>query len=201
MWTTISKNAAVNLLQFVVSAALVFVMTPIYLQALGDYDYGIWQILVALLGYANILDLGMQPTVSRYVAHYLGRGEGEALNRILATSLTILLAVSLIAATGFVLFAFFGSHLLAPSDQTAAKYAWVTLLVAGAIPLTFVRFVYVSFLEGLQRYEIRVAVGISHGLLFVGRFVLLRGMGDSLILLALLLKQKLCSGPALLRSA
>lgn len=184
MWKAITRNSAVSLLQFVFAAAIVFVMTPIYLGALGDYDYGIWQIIAALLGYANILDLGMQPTVSRYVARYVGMKAEGMLGSLFATSFSMLLALSAVPLCAFLIFAFAGAQQLAPSAEDVTKYQWVTVLVAAAIPVTFGRFVYVSFLEGLQRYELRVLVSITHGILFAAAFFVLQDWQDPLMVMA-----------------
>lgn len=184
MWKVISRNSAYGLLQFVMTAALVFVMTPTYLRALGDYDYGIWQIISALLGYANILDLGMQPTVSRYVAAYMGGGKPRRLSRLFSTSLCMLLGLAVVPMIAFLIFAAFSDEILAEAAAGSRKYALVTALVAVGIPLTFARFVYVSFLEGLQRYDWRAIVGMAHGIAFAIAFVVLMPFADPLILMA-----------------
>lgn len=186
------RNTAINILQFVYTAIVIFVMTPIYVRVLGDYDYGIWQILAALLGYAQIFDLGFQPTVSRFVARFSGRRQRSRLPILIGTSLAIVTALSMIPALAFSGWGLLGGVGPESGDADGTKYRLVLFLVALAVPLGFITQILVSVVEGMQAYYARTSINIVGSLIFVGGFILLHAEFDPLLLMSALTLTTLC---------
>jgi O-antigen/teichoic acid export membrane protein len=76
-------------LNFLVTAA----SYPIYLHYLGYEKYGLWLVLTAVLGSAQLGNLGVNAAVSRFVAHHHGRRDYAAIERDVTTA-HIVLALS-----------------------------------------------------------------------------------------------------------
>ena len=63
-------NTFSNVSVLVIKLGITFLLTPVIVRSLGNYDYGIWEIIGSVLGYMGMLDLGLQPTISRFAARY-----------------------------------------------------------------------------------------------------------------------------------
>jgi O-antigen/teichoic acid export membrane protein len=92
---------------FVVSAASAMVVTPIIVHGLGDHNYGLWALLGVMIGYYNLLDLGLATAVSRYMATSFGAGDRESATSVFNTALrlysvigAVVFGISVVLAAG-----------------------------------------------------------------------------------------------------
>ncbi|MGA7442950.1 MAG: hypothetical protein WBW82_12335, partial [Candidatus Sulfotelmatobacter sp.] len=69
-----------------------FALIPILIRSLGDYQYGIWAVVLSVMDTYGLLDTGMRVTMQRFVAHTSGRNERQSLNEIFVTTMAALLA-------------------------------------------------------------------------------------------------------------
>jgi O-antigen/teichoic acid export membrane protein len=77
--------------------ASAFIMSPIVVVALGNTIYGFWEVLLALVGYFGILDLGVGPAILRYIAVADGKGDRDEMSRILSTTTVMLAGIGVLA--------------------------------------------------------------------------------------------------------
>jgi len=42
---------------YLVSIVAAFIMSPVYIKALGNRDYGLWELVMSVIGYMGLLDL------------------------------------------------------------------------------------------------------------------------------------------------
>ena len=61
-------NTGSNVLVVFVKLVITLIMTPVLVHNLGNYDYGIWEIIIAVIGYMGLLDIGMKPAIARFAA-------------------------------------------------------------------------------------------------------------------------------------
>jgi O-antigen/teichoic acid export membrane protein len=90
-------NTGSNVTVVVVKLVITFVMTPVFVHNLGNYDYGIWEIMTAVLGYMGLLDIGMKPAISRFSAKYLAEKNQGKLQELYSTSFLFLAIVGRIS--------------------------------------------------------------------------------------------------------
>jgi len=149
-------NTSTNMVQLIVFLSVTFVMTPIYVRMMGSHDYGLREMILAMIGYMGLLDLGMQPTVSRFVALHNANGERHSLLIVYATSMVFMGAVGILLAVLFWLSALFYPEIMAPEvGEDVEKYTHFLLFVGAGVMFSFPRSVLESYLEGLQRYYIK----------------------------------------------
>lgn len=161
MLKRILVNTSSNMAQLVVSMVVTFIMAPIYLKLMGHYDYGLREMILALVGYMGILDLGMRPTVSRFVSMHNAQKSRDELLKIYACALAFLGMVGLLLATFFWVWAMTYPEWLIPDDSDAStKYVLFLLLVGAQVFFAFPKTVVGSVLEGLQRYYFKNMVNI-----------------------------------------
>ncbi|SNC74362.1 Membrane protein involved in the export of O-antigen and teichoic acid [Marinobacter sp. es.048] len=154
-------NTGSNVAQLMVSMVATFIMAPIYLKMMGHHDYGLREMVLALVGYMGMLDLGMRPTVSRFASMHNAQNDRESLLTVYGTSLVFMTLVGVILGLFFWLWALSFPDILNPEGMEGnTKYTLFLLLVGAQLVFLFPGFVCESFLEGLQRYYFKNLVNI-----------------------------------------
>jgi len=162
----VARNTISNVLKFAVSVVITFVMTPVYIGALGDHDYGVWEIVASLIGYLGMLDIGLRPTISRFMSRVSPITEGHQWRALYSTSVFLLMIVGLVGAALFLAWAFVAPEVIAPDIAQRSRYQLFLFLMALNVLVSFPLFSLDSALEGSQRYVIRNYVAMGHSLVF-----------------------------------
>ncbi|MCK8516785.1 oligosaccharide flippase family protein [Methylonatrum kenyense] len=160
MFRRLAVNTGSNVAVLCVSVVVAFILTPVLVSNLGIYDYGLWEMLAAVLGYAGMLELGLRPTVSRFTAKYNAERDRAALRRLFSTSLVFLSAIGFVVSCVFLLWAVLLPDVLAPANEPADRYAVLLLILAANVLAAFPGHVAESVLEGMQRYYLKNMVAI-----------------------------------------
>lgn len=146
-------NTSSNVAQLIVSMSVTFVMAPIYLKLMGHYDYGLREMVFALVGYMGMLDLGMRPTISRFASMHNAKSERISLLSVYSCSLVFMFLVGFMLCAFFWVWAFAFPSIIEPEGAgQEKKYMLFLLLVGAQLFFVFPKFVAESYLEGLQRY-------------------------------------------------
>ena len=155
-------NTGSNMAQLFVSMVVTFVMAPIYLKMMGHHDYGLREMVLAIVGYMGMLDLGMRPTVSRFASMHNALRDRESLLIVYSSSLVFLTIVGTFLGAFFWVWAISFPEVLNPEGgDERVKYTLFLLLVGAQIFFSFPMFVAESYLEGLQRYYIKNMINIA----------------------------------------
>lgn len=161
MLRRLAVNSASNLIKLFVSIAVTFVMAPFYLEMMGHHDYGLREMILSLIGYMGLIDLGMRPTMSRFCSMHNAQDDGHTLNIVYACSLVFMIIVGFLIAIFFWCWAAFYPEILANDENSNVyKYALFLFVVGIQVLFAFPRFVSESFLEGLQLYYLKTIVEI-----------------------------------------
>lgn len=110
-----------------------FLLTPYIILKLGAAAYGVWGLMIAVIGYMGLIDVGIRGSVGRYVNHYLALKDSRALSEVVGTANVTLSALSLLAlAASFVIAAHFETLFpKTPPDLLAGIRFSLPLLVVG----------------------------------------------------------------------
>src|SRR6266851_4694630 len=71
----------------VFTLAVWFFLTPFLVHQLGDSAYGLWVLVGSITAYGSLLDFGIAPAVTKYVAEYHARGQLDLAHSLVATAL------------------------------------------------------------------------------------------------------------------
>src|SRR5690606_38372175 len=118
----LAVNTFSNVGTLLLKLVITFVMTPLLVLNLGRYDYGIWEMIGAVIGYMGILDLGIRPAVSRFASRYIALDNKEELSRLYATAWFYLLAVGLLIGIFLILWGVFFPSFLAEDSSETQRY-------------------------------------------------------------------------------
>lgn len=74
-----------------------FLYTPILLRLLGQAEFGLYSLVISIVGYLAILDLGFGSTVTRYTVQYKSANDQNGLKRLYSTLSVIYIIIGIIA--------------------------------------------------------------------------------------------------------
>src|SRR5690606_36148272 len=125
--------------------AITFIMTPVLVGSLGHYDYGLWEILGAIIGYMGLLDLGIKPAISRFAAKYQAEKGNENLRLLYSSAFLFMGVIGLLIMSFFVLWGMFFPGLIAESSTDTQRYTLLLIILGVQLLITFPAFVAESF--------------------------------------------------------
>jgi O-antigen/teichoic acid export membrane protein len=159
-------------------------MTSVLVFNLGRYDYGLWEMVMAIVGYMGILDLGIRPTVSRFAAGYIARDDQTELSTLYATAFVYLFGVGVLLASVLALWGLFYPQLLAEDSADTQRYSLLLLILAAQLLLVFPAYTAESFMEAYQEYYLKNNVTILNSV--IGSIILYNFItpANALVLLA-----------------
>ena len=152
---TLGRNLIYSGVSQLWSLAVVIITVPILVHYLGTEAYGLFVLATLLLGYTAFLDLGLTPSVVRSLAAHHLEGDDPALEALIGTALTLLLALGLLGGAIIALLTPALSHAwlnIPPRLQSDA--AFVLYLAAVGFALNMVLTVFGAVPQGLQRLDL-----------------------------------------------
>jgi len=156
-----------------------FVLTPFILKQLGDATYGLWVLVGSVVAYGFLLDFGITGAVTKYVAEYRTRGEGDLARNLISTALWTNAGVGLLVllASLVLLPVFVSIFDISPADHRTA--IWLFLLSGIGVAITLPCATTMAVLRGLQRFDLINLIGVTATLVTAGAtaLVLLTGAG------------------------
>lgn len=91
-----SRNMVSGWMLFAAEVGVAFVLTPYIIHKLGAAAYGVWALMIGVIGYMGLVDLGIRGSVGRYINHYLALGDRRALSQVVGVANVVLTALSLL---------------------------------------------------------------------------------------------------------
>jgi len=187
-----SKKLLLNSLSgtalYFVNVVIMFIMSPVIIKALGNRDYGLWEMIMGVVGYMGLLDMGIGPALLRYVAVAYSREDEKELQKIISTAQIFFLAVGFVAASVLILLSRYPSLIVGRESIDTSYLGLVFILFAVNAGLSFPLNVFTAVLMGVQRHYL---INLTRGILGVIRaiiafFLLKEYFGKGLLVLALL---------------
>src|SRR5690554_197791 len=129
-----------------VKLAITFIMTPVFVHNLGKYDYGLWVMIGAVIGYMGILDLGLRPAISRYAAKHLAEQDEVALQSVYVSAFAFMTIVGVLLFLFFFLWGIWFSGSLSPAGNSSQKYTLFLIIIGAYLFISFPGYVAESYL-------------------------------------------------------
>ncbi len=168
------KNVSTNYVALAVGFVSVLVLTPLLVRHLGDVQFGLWVVVMSVVGYLGLLDLGLRPSVVKFVAEYRARGEHSELREYVSTVFTLYLGAGLVAIAGTVSFSAIAGDALDLGPELDATAAGVFVVGGVGVAIAFVNGLAGGVLEGFQRYDWNNGIAVTtQSVTFAGSLVLL----------------------------
>jgi O-antigen/teichoic acid export membrane protein len=149
----------------VISLGVTFFLTPFIVRTLGDAAYGFWVVLLAFVGYAGILELGVQPAVVKLVGQYRGSHDREKLEELVTAAFVFFAGVGLLAS----LFVAFVLPPLIPrlvkEFHGFGRLGVLCVFIAADVTILFLNYLFAGILYGWQLYHVKNLIDITAWLL------------------------------------
>ena len=157
-------NSGSNILVLFVKLAITFVMAPVLVRNLGNFDYGLWEILGGVLGYMGMLDLGVKSAISKYTATYNAEKNVEKLKQTYFSAFIMLGLIAVFLSAFFVVWSLnFASSI--GEGSANERYVLVGLILAVQFLFQFPGYVAEGTLEGLQKYHFKNAITLVNSII------------------------------------
>ena len=147
------QGSASNLVRLVLSMLVSMVLPPFLVHRMAPAEYSAWVLILQLSGYVNLLDLGLQTAIGKFVAEFDASGDRESSHGVVSTSFTILACAAVIACAAVVVLSWFLPRLFHQMPAALMPEVRIALLAVGfssAVSLPFNSFA--STFTGLQQY-------------------------------------------------
>jgi O-antigen/teichoic acid export membrane protein len=134
-----SRNLSSGGLLLVAEVAVALVLTPFIIVKLGAAAYGVWAVMISVIGYMGLIDVGIRGSVGRYVNHYLALQDRRAVSEVVGTANVILTGLAAIAfLAALVLAAFFEQVFAKTPPELLDEVRFSLPLLALGLWLSFV---------------------------------------------------------------
>jgi O-antigen/teichoic acid export membrane protein len=178
-------NTSSNLILMFVKLVITFIMTPIFIKNLGNYDYGIWGIMASIVGYMGILDLGIKPAIIRFSAKYKEEKETHKLQVMFSSAFAFTMSVGFILCIILISWGVFFPESLSSDSSDFEKYTLVLIILGMQMLIVFPGYVPESYLEGFQLYHLKNKVTLFNSIVGATVLFIFITPNNALYLLAL----------------
>lgn len=173
---------------YLVNIAVAFVMSPVIIRALGNRDYGLWELVMSVIGYMGLLDLGIGPALVRFVSVADGKQDKDDLQKTISTSFVFFVVIGVVAVLAFVALGYYPAIVAGNEAQDIANLGTVFMLLGLNAGMTFPLQVFIATLMGVQRHyfinNVRIVLLVARAVLSYQ--LLLSYPGKGLLIMALL---------------
>ena len=181
----IARNVLFNWFGTIANMAVGFFLSPFILHRLGNVAYGVWVLAISVVGYLNMLDLGMQNSVLRFVSQGHAREDHEGSSEAISAALWVRLQISglvIVLSAGIaIIFPFLFK--ISPDLISDARKA--VLLVGTTTAITMSVGVVGAVLSALNRYDLANYVVLLQTTVRVIGIVLVLRTGHGIVAIAL----------------
>jgi O-antigen/teichoic acid export membrane protein len=176
--TKVFRSSTLNLVEHFVQLAVVFFVTPLMIRHLGELQYGIWLVSMAIVGYYKLLDLGITTAGTRFLARSIGAENREDYQINLSTLLSIYRRIGLFTIPLSIVVAFTAPHFIKSNDYTHS-IRWILLAFGFNITIRFFTRIFPVILRSHVRYDLIVISSLTRTLIQGGLIIyfLLHGAG------------------------
>lgn len=130
-------GALLSYLSLIVNVLVKLLYTPILLRLLGQAEYGLYSLVLSIVGYLAILDFGFGSTIVRYTVKYTTEGDNKKLMGLYGTISIIYIGIGLLAFFVCFLLSFLSNSLFDASMTTEEVSKVRLMLILCGINLLF----------------------------------------------------------------
>jgi O-antigen/teichoic acid export membrane protein len=151
----IARNVLFNWLGTIATMAVGFFLAPFILHRLGNLAYGVWVLAMSVGAYLQLLDLGMQSSVLRFVSKGHTQGDHQGASEAVSAALWVRLQISALALVLSIgLAVIFPVAFKVPAELTSdARKAILLIGINAAITMSIG--VVGGILSALNRYDLQ----------------------------------------------
>jgi O-antigen/teichoic acid export membrane protein len=150
-----------NMARVILSLLVAVVVPPFLVHRMTPAEYSAWVLILQCSAYINLLDLGLQAAIGKFISEYDGLGDLRTASLVLSSSFAILCLSALLGATAVVIVTWkvpdlFHQMPTALIVSVREGFLLVGLSIAIALPFS----AFAAVFTGLQEYGFPTAVAM-----------------------------------------
>ena len=80
------KNIFSNWAAIAVTMVIALFLSPFLVHTLGKERYGVWALVLSIITFVDLMDVGMKQSLSRFLPKYYATNDIDKVNRVLNSS-------------------------------------------------------------------------------------------------------------------
>jgi len=185
----IARNTLMLYVRMLFMMFLGLFTSRIVLSALGENDFGVYNVVGGVVAMFTIISGALNSAVSRFITFEMGKGADAQLNKVYSTAVTIqfiLAVIVIVLAEPAGLWFIENKMTIAPERITAAKWVLQFSLLAFVVNLMSVP--QMASITAHEKMSAYAYIGILDGILRFGTaLVIMYSSGDRLVLYSALM--------------
>lgn len=150
-------NIFSNWSNFLILVGVRFFLTPFLIHKLGDNEYGIWILIISLVGYMELLKLGTATGIIKYISQFIQIKDHRRTNEIFNTGFILFLSLAFVILLSVLILAFYLPTLFNFDQNYLYKIIFIIVGIDLAFEVIFLPFS--AALRGQQKFfEINIIV-------------------------------------------
>lgn len=178
--TAVLRNVVFGLSTWVLPLALGLIATPILVGTLGHAEYGVYALILGLVGYSFTFNFGR--AITKYIAEYRATGRADEIPDVISSSIVLNVGIG---ALGSVLLCLMAGWLVRDifrlPESIQAKTVLSIYLASAIIFFTMLSQVFSSVLHGLQRFDVYSKIFALHSIALVLGNIIFALLGYGLV--------------------
>jgi len=181
----LAKSIAGNWIAFAISVGVAFFLSPFIVHHLGNIAYGVWTLVVSMISFMSLLDLGLRGAVTRFVARHHAQGDHLESSHAVSAAFWLRMWISLLVITASALMAVLSPMIFhIPADLHLSTRCAI-ILMGTSLALTLSFGVFGGVLVALHRFALVSCVTVIQTLLRAAGAVWLLKSGHGILGLAI----------------
>ena len=181
----IARNVLFSWCGTIASMAVGFFLSPFILHRLGNVAYGVWVLVVSVVGYLSLLDLGMQGSVIRFVSQGHTQQNHQSASEVTSAALWVRLQISALALLLSAGLAVVFPHIFKIPPELASDARKAILLIGATTAVTMSLGVLGGVISALNRFDLQNYVSWLQTAIRVVGIVFVLHSGHGIVAIAL----------------
>jgi O-antigen/teichoic acid export membrane protein len=181
----LAKSIAGNWIAFAISVGVAFFLSPFIVHRLGNIAYGVWTLVVSMISFMSLLDLGLRGAVTRFVARHHAQGNHLESSHAVSAAFWLRIWISLLVITASAIMALVSTKIFPIPPELHFSARCAIILTGTSLALTLSFGVFGGVLVALNRFALVSGVTVMQTLLRAVGVVWLLKSGHGILGLAI----------------
>jgi O-antigen/teichoic acid export membrane protein len=139
-------------------------LTPLLVKLLGADAYGIRGLIISIIGYFALLDMGVNGAGTKFLAEYHAKGDKPLIQELLGTTLTTYLIAGVVGGMAvWLLAAWFSTSVFKIPEQLQSQSIWAFRIAGIGFTISMITWWGSAIPTGLQRFDVFNGISIGFG--------------------------------------
>lgn len=150
----LSRNILSGWGYIAVNTVIVLFMTPFLVRSLGVSNFGVWALILTVIGYLNLLDFGSQQAQARFLSRALGKEDSEHFRDIFSNTAILFFVIGTVILVAVLVLGQFGEGVFNVDLESRDEFRMILWIVGTMVAVEFMSKSYGGSLAARERLDI-----------------------------------------------